>query len=280
VRNPAQSSALAPVARGGIFRCDLPDAVDPAAFDGGAHALVHCAYDTRSEGGTSAGVVEDINVLSARRMIEACKADAVGQFVFISSLAAHADARSRYGRSKLQIEGMLDPACDAAVRPGTIVGDGGVFLRTRELVRRLPVLPLFFARDSRIQTVWIADLCAALDRIVAERRTGTFVIADEGVAIPEFYRAIEILEGRRPPLIPVPGDLALGALRLLERFGVRAPITSENLLGIKYLKYMSARDSQEKLGVTVRPFRRSLAELARGEQNERAREEFLRGEAV
>src|ERR1017187_6884812 len=49
VRNPAASTDLQPVSQGGIFRCDLPDAIDERALEGEPRALVHCAYETRSE---------------------------------------------------------------------------------------------------------------------------------------------------------------------------------------------------------------------------------------
>ena len=41
VRNPAAAADLQPIAQGGIFRCDLPDAIDERALDGGVRALIH-----------------------------------------------------------------------------------------------------------------------------------------------------------------------------------------------------------------------------------------------
>ena len=47
VRNPAAAASLEPIARGGIFRCDLPDSIEERVLQDGPHALIHAASETR-----------------------------------------------------------------------------------------------------------------------------------------------------------------------------------------------------------------------------------------
>ena len=112
---------------------------------------------------------------------------------------------------------------DTVIKPATIVGAGGVFQRTREMLRRLPVLPLFYA-DRRLQTIWIEDVCQGLVRTVERSLGGTLLLAHpESTPMREFYRAIAAVDGIRLKVCPFPGDLALFGIRLLERIGLKPP---------------------------------------------------------
>ena len=62
-------------------------------------------------------------------------------------------------------------------------------------------------------------------------------------------------------LIAMPGNIALLIVRCFELFGIRLPITSDNLLGLKYSKYFDTEDSCKKLGITPLSFDQSLARL-------------------
>ena len=160
VRNPAAAADLQPIARGGIFRCDLPDAIDERALEGEPRALIHAAYETRS---ASAEQARRTNLKGTEALVRLGRQSAIRQLVFVSSMAAHESAASVYGKTKYELEKLFDRTSDTVIKPATIVGAGGVFQRTREMLRRLPVLPLFYA-DRRLQTIWIEDICQGLVR--------------------------------------------------------------------------------------------------------------------
>lgn len=245
-----------------IYRCDLPDFIDGAAFTGDVQAIIHCAYDT--SGGTGEAAAR-VNIEGTARLIEACRltSGSPPHFVLVSSLAAHDEARSFYGRSKLEAEARVRESALpwAIVRPGTIIGDGGVFARTRQMVRTAPALPVFYAGARRLQTVWVGDLCEAITRIVNLRQEGEFNLADEGVTVREYYEGLCQLEGVKKPMPSVPGDVFLPALKMTEALGLKLPITSENLLGLKKLKYVDATESWRHLGLTPKTFAQSLYAL-------------------
>jgi nucleoside-diphosphate-sugar epimerase len=257
VRNPAAAD-LQSIARGGIFRCDLPDAIDEHAMEGGARALIHCAYETRS---ATAEQARRTNVAGTEALVRLGRKSGIGQLVFFSSMAAHESAASVYGKTKYELEKRFDAETDTVIKPATIVGDGGVFQRTREMLRRLPVLPLFYA-DRRLQTIWIGDACQALVRTVERSAGGTVVLAHpDSTPMREFYRGIAAVDGIRLKVCPFPGDLALLGIRVLERLGMRLPITSDNLLGIKYLHGFDPADDLARLGLHPLSFQESLERL-------------------
>jgi NADH dehydrogenase len=232
---------------------DLAGAV-PALV--GVGTVVHCAHDFRSPAA---------NVDGTLRLFEACHRDGVGQFVFVSSLAAHATAGSGYGRGKWDLENRLarlaGPTTLTVVRPGTVLGSGGLFARVRRLAR-LPALPVFYGRGL-LQTVLIDDLCDAIAAAVDRQLAGTFVVAEPtGVPVAEFYRAVAALDGRRPWLVRLNGDVALPMIRLAERAGLRLPITADNLLGLRHLTHVDTAATVAALGVRPRGFHESLQALS------------------
>jgi NADH dehydrogenase len=257
VRNPAEAKDMQSIAQGGVYRCDLPDAIDERAFDGAVRALLHCAYETRA---ASAEQARRTNVTGTEALVRLARTSGVRRLVFVSSMAAHEGAVSVYGKTKYVLERLFH-AEDAVIKPATIVGNGGVFQRTREMLRRLPVLPLFYA-DRRLQTIWIEDICQGLVQTVERRLGGTLLLAHpNGTPMREFYRGIAAVDGIRLQACPFPGDVALFGIRLLEKAGLRPPISSDNLLGIKHLRQFDPVDDLARLGLKPLSFQESLLRL-------------------
>ena len=258
VRNPAAAANLQPIAQGGIFRCDLPGVIEERALAGGVRALVHAAYETRSASAEQARLT---NVKGTEVLVRLGRQSGIRQLLFVSSMAAHESAASVYGKTKYELEKLFDRAADTVIKPATIVGPGGVFQRTREMLRRLPVLPLFYA-DRRLQTIWIEDICQGLVRSVERSVGGTLLLAHpESTPMRDFYRRIAAVDGIRLKACPFPGDLALLGIRLLEQIGLKPPITSDNLLGIKYLHHFDPVDDLARLGLKPLSFQESLLRL-------------------
>jgi NADH dehydrogenase len=203
-----------------------------------------------------------VNVEGSRALFAAARGAGVATIVFASSMSAHPGAESPYGRTKLAVEALLDPARDLALRPGTIVGEGGVFWRQAGAIARLPFIPLFFGGNQRFHTVALRDVCEAVRIAIENDLKGTLGVAEpDSVSVREFYAAIAEALGRRPRFVPVPGGLVLAALRLFERLGFRLPLSSDNLLGLKCLRAFPLEGDLERLGFTPRPLRQSLAEI-------------------
>ncbi len=260
VRDPKAAADLQPVAQGAIFRCDLPDAIDERALDGDVRALIHCAYETRS---ASAEQARRTNVKGTETLVRLSRKSGVRQLVFVSSMAAHERAASVYGKTKFELEKLFDAPGDTVIKPATIVGDGGVFQRTREMLRRLPVLPLFYA-DRKLQTIWIEDACQGLLDAMRKSLGGTVLLAHpQSTPMREFYQGIAQIDGIRLKTCPFPGDLALFGIRVLEQIGLKPPITSDNLLGIKHLRQFDPAADLARLGLKPLSFQESLQRLRR-----------------
>lgn len=260
VRDVGAPWPLAAVCEAGVFEGELPHKIDPAAFQPHLRAVVHCAYAVRSPS-ASERPVREINIEGTRRIREFARQSGDTQFVFVSSLAAHEHAMSIYGQSKWQLEQEMLSASDTIIKPGTILGNGGVFARTREMIAGLPIVPVLYP-DRDLQIIWIGDAAQGIVRSVQRHLDGALVLAaPEPVRMREFYSAIGALDSRRKPMIPVPGDAALLAVRLMEWAGIRLPVSSENLLGIKCLQYFDPRQDMERLGLNPLSFEECISRL-------------------
>jgi nucleoside-diphosphate-sugar epimerase len=204
-------------------------------------AVIHCAYAISPRG---AGDVElNVNAFNALRTAAMRR-----QFVFLSSMSAHTGARSAYGRGKWAIEGLVRDQGDLAIKPGLVIGSGGVFDRLRRSIRSLPFVPVFYGGHQPIQTIWVEDLAEGVTRALERRIRGTLALGSiEATTMRGLYGAIMANDNIRRPLVPVPGGLSLVMLRLFERLGIGLPVSSENLLGLSALRLFETKSSFELL---------------------------------
>lgn len=258
-RDPARGEAIPGVTRH-AFR--MPDGVNPSDF-AGLGALVHAAVQEWQPGGTDADAA---NREGTRRVIEAARAHGV-RLVFLSTLSAHDDAESHYGRNKLEVEALFDPARDTILRLGLVMDrSGGLFGRLVETLRASAVVPLVDGGRQPIQTLAMDDLLALVERVAESGIAGRYdVAAPEVHRMRDLYEVILRSRPKRPLLVPVPLALvALGA-GLLEALRVPAPVTRENVLGLKHLRAFDTAPSLARLGVTLEPFEACAARLLRTE---------------
>ena len=262
VRDP---EAPYPFARPGIarFRCDLPDRIDPAALEG-ARAIVHCAYTTRF---TDMDSARRSNEEGTRALLEKSRAAGVRQFIFLSSQSAHEEAKSYYGRSKLELERLLSPDTDAILRSGLVIGreGNGLFHRMRDMVRGARVIPLFGGGKQPIQTIHVDDLCAAIESAIDRGLAGLYTVAEpRALEMGELLRMIAARLGKKPVFVPFPIPPALAVLRVIEGLRIPFPVSSENLLGLECLRASDTKLDLERLGVRARSTEESLDEALAG----------------
>ena len=228
---------------------DLADlSLDPSALET-ADVLIHTAFSVAGPGPS----LERLNCSAARLLHTAARQRGV-HFIFISSMSAHKQAASSYGRAKWCIEGALDAASDTIVRPGLIIGPGGLYARMFEMIHRAPALPLFYGGMQPVQPIGLDDLVEGLTRIAARRSAGVFNLGvPEPITIRALYGRMLAAARLSRPMLPLPGDFTLRILRMFESAGLRLPVTSENLLGLKHLRKFDTEASLAQLSLKLAP---------------------------
>ena len=234
----------------------------PPPWPADLNSVVHCAHDRH---GSSRSLFES-NVAAARQLREAALQQSNANFIYISSQSAHPGALSYYGKSKLEIEKSMTSKRDLIIRPGFVIGPGGLYSRLRGSLRGLPLTPLFYGGKQPLQTVWIGDLVEIILRTCENFFCGELTVGcAPSITVKEFYQMILASGHRKKPVLSIPGEPALLLLQIVERLGLKLPVTSENLLGLKALvnfdeasktipfpyRYMTAREAIEQAEVQM-----------------------------
>jgi len=245
VRAFVRAPGAAPAAGVSEHRFVLPGGFDEGDFAGLA-AIVHGALVEYGPGRHDA---DRVNREGCERLIGIARRQGA-RVIFLSTLSAHEGARSHYGRSKLELEKLCDPARDCVLRLGLVLGQGGLFGSIVGLIRGARVIPLPDGGCQPIQTLWMGDLEQAVENVIARGITGSYdVAAPEVHRMSDLYRIVMLGLSASPRLVSVPiGLVELGAAAL-EALRVPFPIRRENVLGLRALRAFDTAGSMKALGI-------------------------------
>ena len=202
-------------------------ALPPAAKDG-IDCAVHLAHDFGGEEGARRTVAGTL------ALAEELRQAGVSRQLFFSSFSAREHASSLYGRTKFELECRLGLTKDVViVRPGLVVGNGGLYGRISKWARRLPVIPLPDGGRGEVPVVGVGSLCDKTLKLAAARSPPREANLCERQR--KTLRAL-VLEaasevGRSPWILPVPSTLLFHGLRLAEAMHLPLPVNADNLAG-------------------------------------------------
>jgi NADH dehydrogenase len=244
-----------------VFKCDLPNVIDVEAVNG-ADVLIHCAYMTRF---TNLDEATRVNEEGTRKLYGIAKDAGIGCFVFVSSRAARTGAKSYYAQSKHRMDMIMDSSKDLIIRPGLMLAaDGGLFHRMVNQAKKLPVIPVVGGGHQQLNTVHIEDLCEFIEWALNGKMHGTVTIAaSESITMKALLRAVLAQLGQKKMIVSIPGRPLIGVLHLLESFGLKLPVSSENIRGLLNREDMgeACSDNVKKSGVRIRNAQESIRDL-------------------
>ena len=185
--------------------------------------LIHAAHDfTR---GAAA-----INVEGTIAWAEAAASAGVTRQVFISSPSAQPDAPSEYGHVKYLLERWFLAAGHLVVRPGLVIGPGGLFGRQRTAVLRSPVVPLVGRGNQPTLVIAVDHFLDATARLV-ERGSprGARLYYDDPLPMRAFVTALNQAAGRRTRIVTIPPAVAIGLAGIAGALRLPVPVTAEQI---------------------------------------------------
>jgi NADH dehydrogenase len=193
--------------------------------------LVSTLYERGRQGFTA------LNVMGARNIAVAARAEGVTRLVQMSALGADLDSPSKYARTKAEGEvAAREVYPDAVVvRPSIVFGpEDRFFNRFAAMAQVSPVLPLVGGGHTRFQPAFVGDVARALTRAVttAEAAGQTYELG--GPATATFRQLMELMlkeidRGRILAPIPFPVASLLGAVADLAAGLVAPPITADQV---------------------------------------------------
>lgn len=201
-------------------------------------AIIHAAHDFDSA---------DRTLLGTRQLFEAARqSEHPPRQLFIGSYSARPDAVSEYGQVKYQLERIFLDANETIIRPGLVIGNGGLFARNLRTVMNAPIIPLLNGGRDDVPIISIDDLARSTALLLEGDRTGAWnLFHSEIPSMRDIVKAIGVSTNRRPLIVSVPVPIALAAIRLLSRLGIPLPFREDN---IRSLAANRTRIHQSDLG--------------------------------
>ena len=151
-----------------------------------------------------------VHVAAAERVAEEARQAGVERLVQISGIGVDARSRSPYIRARGQGEQAVRAAFPTAgvIRPAIMFGPDDAFLNTLvQLLRRLPVYPMFGRGQTRLQPADVEDVGEVVARLFQGTGRAAMTVECGGPRIysyEELLRTIARAANLRPILVPVP----------------------------------------------------------------------------
>jgi nucleoside-diphosphate-sugar epimerase len=185
-----------------------------ASVFAGSGVVIHCAHDF------TAGARRK-NVDGTRAWFSAAAAQSVRLQVLLSSYSAVPNADSEYGQTKFEMEQIFQ----TVLRPGLVMGDGGLYQKQRAALLRMPVVPVIGDGSQPTAVIRIEHFLEAATVVIEEERTGAFnLFYEKQPSYRELVRAIKAEAGQRSIFLPVPAGVAIALARAAEALHLPVPV--------------------------------------------------------
>jgi len=222
-------TAIGPASQEYRLQGDMP----PEYIDA-AEVVIHTAWDRSPRNRRD---YFEVNVAGTEKLLARCLEVGVRSHIFVSSLAAHSNARSWYGQSKFALEKVFAESGAMVIRPGTIWGgdNRGIVGALEKVVHRVPVIPLPGAMSVQLGTIHIEDFTRCLESLIAspvEARGPIVASAQKTVTLKELIDELARRIGRRRLVVPIPMVAAFRGMQVLEFLGLRLGVTSDSLASL------------------------------------------------
>lgn len=224
--------------------------------------LVHGAYLKFDKNKNS----DSINIQGTKTLLDLCRKNNIKP-LFLSSLSAHKDAESHYGKTKLESEKLFDVSKDIILKPGFVIGKKGLSGELINRIRNSTFFPLVGGGLQPIQTIHINDLCLIIEKVFVGNVVGLYHVAEmEAVSMKTFYQEISSQLNKKMNFISFPTSLLYFICKVIESIGIKFPVSSENVLGLKHLIKFDTTKNLDKLGVTLKNYKESLKAVIKDER--------------
>lgn len=211
--------------------------------------LVHAAYIKHDSKNPKA---LNQNILGTKNLLNISRNNLVKKNFLFSSLSAQYNADSTYGKQKHELEKIFNTKKDAVIRPGLVLGNGGLAKNMAHFMKTKHLVPLVDGGKQPLQIVDVDTIIQAIERIIKDDLHGPFTVASvESYSYKDFYIKLAKALNTRIAFIPVSYQLLIYPVKLLEKFNISAGITTDNLLGLKKMRYVDSATDLKKLSINI-----------------------------
>jgi len=234
----SQEIVVIPISRGDPVKFNLHRGLDLGYFKSeNINCLIHCAWDFNIRNDQK---YELTNLGGAIGLFKTAKEAGVKKLIFISSMSAFENCKSRYGMTKYKTEIKLLAMGVIVIRPGLVYGDklNGILGALARLIRNFPIIPIIGGEENIQYTAHEEDLSNLTKEIILSPNTlfpAPIVAASKwGLSLRGIMDVISHSMGSNPVYILVPWKLVWVILGLAEKIHLNLPLKSDSVIGLVY----------------------------------------------
>lgn len=238
-----------------------------------AAAMVsHAAHDR--------ALVQEINVIGTRNIVEACLAAGVRRLVHVSSVAAIGSPKneepadeetpftwkgppgyklSKYYAEREIAEGIARGLDAVMVNPSVIVGERDIHFHGGQLIRAARRGLLRFSVPGGMNIVYAGDVVRGMILAAEKGKAGErYVLCGENLTHTEIFTRTARIVGGPAPLATLPLPLLHAAARAVESIctllGITPWVTADLVANAGSYNWFRCEKAKRELGYTVTPF--------------------------
>jgi len=210
--------------------------------------IIHTAYITSDKLNSE----EDINLKATQRLYEIGKRKGVKLFIFLSSFSAATDSKSKYGISKYNTCLALNKQNSLILEPGLVIGNGGLFLKIKDIIKQSNIIPLIANGNQSLQYIFIDDLYKIIQKSIENNINGNYrVAAKKTILMKDFYRYVAQKLNKKIKFIPLPYFLADVLFSISSKLNIDIGVDKDNYLGLKQMKEKEICNTKNEFGITL-----------------------------
>jgi nucleoside-diphosphate-sugar epimerase len=221
----------------------LKNEFNPDIF-AGIDILIHCAYSYDRKN------IKATNIEGTKKWFYAAKDKDVKKQLFLTSYSAKPGSKSEYGFIKYELELFFLGQKQLVVRPGLVLGDGGIFRRMSKVLKTYPIIPLLDGGNYNVPIISVAALCRAIGKVLSNPGPAQYqLFQEERVSMKRLLGEMKKQSGTKCLFLPIPSFFPLMFLKTLEALRIPFPINSGSIIALKENEELSHRSSLEELGI-------------------------------
>lgn len=237
-----------------VFQLTLNETIDPEIFKG-VDILIHCAYDFKLAKWED---IYNINVLGSEKIFSDAKSSGIKKIIYISSMSAFEDCKSKYGKAKLMTEkSAIEQGC-IVIRPGLIYGkNAGGMMGALNKILSIPIIPLMGMGKQKLYLIHQNDLNEYILYLsFSEEKYGKPIVAayNKYKTFKEILKILALVKNKRRIFFPFPWQIFWFMLKFSEMLKIKIGFRSDSLISLVNQDPNPNFDTINKSKINLREF--------------------------
>lgn len=238
--------------------------------DGAMDVCIHLAGYFKTE---SKALCEAVNVQGTRNVLAFCRNNHIARILFFSTINVYLKTKGCYAQSKLKAEEEIrESGLEYMIlRPSLVFKNReGSLGKIMRYVERLPLVPVFGSGKAKEQPIHLEELIALTIAAIRDFKPGLTLYAAgrEPMSFKGLVQAIGRSMGKKARILPIPAKPVHGVLKLLEKMGIHAGISSEQVAHMREDLTADMEATLKLYPIRLKPFEEHLRDIAVMETNE------------